>query len=434
MYKLNPPHVYIHESVRNAPKLNARAEAVIAALVNRPPVTVYRDEDLPRMIREEGLLANRRWMGTMDDIPDPILLLNTFRFDGRREERMAFVERECGVSGFHTAEALAGYGPFDWWNSGLSGWKHPDVACRPCWRVHLQNGCAHKCHYCGLGGMLAAMLNVEEYLEHFARLIDAHPWQETYLLEDDADVLGLEPEIDCTGPIIDFFGTLPDRYVILHTKSANVDWMVDRPHNGKTIVVWSISGRGQSERFEPVCGTLDERISAARTLQEAGYPIRYKFKPIIPVRSWRTDASEAIARIFEHTRPDVISLACFMWVDVDGMKQCLDPDALDPAFLAAAENARESMVPHNTRPFPEDLRAEVYQHYLAEIRRHDPDVPVSISTESLDLWKRLGPALGADWRTYTCGCGPQSTPGRKVLPCNPYAVAGGGPVGGFETL
>ena len=67
-----------------------------------------------------------------------------------------------------------------------------DKVCRPCWRIHLQEGCLHRCHYCGYGGLLAAMVNVEEYCEHLGQIIRRHPWQTTYLLDDDADPPGFE--------------------------------------------------------------------------------------------------------------------------------------------------------------------------------------------------------------------------------------------------
>ncbi|MGB2823212.1 MAG: spore photoproduct lyase family protein, partial [Phycisphaerae bacterium] len=306
--------------------------------------------------------------------------------------------------------------------------------CRPCWRVHFQNGCAHKCHYCSLGGLLISMLNVEDYIEHFARLIELNPWQETFLLEDDADVLCLEPELGCLAEIVEFFGRLQGKYLIIHTKSANVDWMADLEHNGNTIIVWSISGRTQSEKLEPVAAGAAERIEAARRAQRAGYTVRYKFKPIIPVSNWREDAAEAVAMIFEKTDPDLISLCVFMWMDAEEMKRRLDASLLDAGCLAAAEAAAERMAEERCKPFPPEVRAEVYELHFNEIRRHSADIPVSLSTESPSMWRLLGERLGATPTSYVCGCGPNSTPWRRKLPCNPFEVVAGGPVGGFEKM
>ena len=236
------------------------------------------------------------------------------------------------------------------------------------------------------------------------------------------------------GTLIEYFGTLKGRYLVIHTKSTNVGWMLNLKHNGNTIIVWSISGQTQSERFEPGAGSTIERIDAARAAQAADYTIRYKFKPIIPVRPWRRDAARTIDGIFERTNPDVISMAVFMWTDFGDMTQRLDTSLLDPEFLAAAEYAVDEVMPTRTKPFPRDVRAEIYEHHLNLIRRRNREIPVSLSTESPEMWRLLSRKLGSTVMNYVCGCGPNSTPWRKKLECDPYKAVERGPVGGFEGM
>lgn len=424
MYRLSPPAVYAHESVVADARYRARLERVVAALAEPCEPIVYGDDDLPGLVRGRGILENCVPMGTLETVPDAILMFNTFRFDGRRDERQAALRRHVEVGYARREDALTGAGAFAWFKERIP--ENPtDTArvCRPCWRLHMQCGCVHKCHYCSLGGLLVAAVNVEEYVEHLDDLIRAHPWQETYLLEDDADVLCLEPELGCLAPIIEYFGTLTGRYLIIHTKSANVDWMLDLKHNGNTIVVWSLAGRTQAERFEPVTGGTAERIEAAHRAEAAGYVVRYKFKPIIPVTGWRQEGSDAVRLLFERTAPDVVSLCVFMWTDADEMKRRLAAAPLEEEFVAAAEAAADDLVGVNARPFPHEVRAAVYDHYLREIRRWNADVPVSLSTETLGMWKEFAPKLGAGPFNYVCGCGPNATPGRRRLPCHPYRNA-----------
>lgn len=428
MYQLDPPAVYAHESVMVEPRYRRRLDRVVAALERPAPVTVFSDTELPQLLAERQLLAGRVPMGTLNPIPDPILVFNTFRFDSRRQEREKLLAGAPDTGSYHLREALAGSGPFCWWTEEN---LHQRI-CRPCWRIHFQNGCAHKCHYCSLGGVLVTMVNVEDYIAHLDRLIKLHPWQETYLLEDDAEVLCLEPELDCLGRIIEHFGTLEDRYLVIHAKSANVDWLLDLKHNGRTIIVWSISTPTQARCFEPVAASTEERIEAARQAQAAGYTVRYKFKPIIPMRNWRDEAAQTVKLMLARTNPDVISLCVFMWMDFADMRRRLDLSLLDQDCVAAAERAQELIKDERTRPFPTEVRAQVYEFYLREIRRHNASVPVSLSTESPDVWKLLSEQLGFQPHDYVCGCGPNSTPWRKKLPCNPFTVNAAGPQGGFE--
>lgn len=425
MYRLEPPAVYVHESVMADARCRGRAEGLVRALAQPVTPVVYRDTDLPRLIREHGLLAGRRPMGALAEVRDPILLLNTFRFDGGFDQRRAALT----AAGWDPAwdgmlPQFIGAPAFHWANYNLDG--DPDRAdkvCRPCWRIHLQQGCVHRCAYCGLGGLLVSMLNVEEYIHWLGRLIDLHPWQQTYLLDDDADPPCLEPEHGVLGPLIEYFGTLPDRYLVIHTKTWNTAWLRGLRHNGHTILVWSLSGPTQSVDLEPRTGSTAERVEAARIAQAAGYPVRYKLKPIIPVRGWREEIAETIRLAFAQTRPDVVSLCALMWMDIDELKRRLPADRLDPGFVAAAEGAREAMARTRTQPFPDEARAVLYEHCLAEIRRWAPDVPVSLSTESFAMWKRLGNQFGFTATNYVCGCGPQSPPGAVRLACHPFRSA-----------
>ena len=423
MYKINPPAIYAHESVMANPVYRARAERVVAALPEPRQIITYADADLPGMIKNNGLLAGRQAMGSLAEVNDPILLFNTFRFDSA-ESAAARRQTLEAAAGQHLPPGLLGTGAFVWFNANLAADKHKDdKVCRPCWRIHLQEGCLHKCKYCGLGGLLVSMVNIEDYCRHLGNLIERHPWQTTYLLDDDADPPGLEPEHGVLGDLIEYFGTLKDRYLIIHTKTWNTAWLRDLKHNGNTIIVWSISGPTQSRLLEPGTGTTEERIEAARIAQEAGYQIRYKFKPIIPVKSWREDAAYTAKLIFAKTNPDVISLCVFMWHEYAQMIKELPMDLLVPEYVQAAEASQAEMAKTLTRPFPLGVRREIYEHHLAEIRKHHPTVPVSLSTENFTMWTAMKQSLGCTATNYVCGCGPRSNPGLAKLDCHPFKVA-----------
>lgn len=425
MYPLDPPGVYVHDSVMNDDRCRRRMERVVAALARPIQPVVFSDDNLPEVMQREGWLNGCAAMGTLDEIRDPILVFNKFRFDDEYSSRLEQFKTQVPQMGDgHLVRNLLGDGAFNWANYNLEGDPNrKDKVCRPCWRIHFQYGCVHRCHYCGFGGLLVTMTNAEDYIHQLQRLMEANTWQETFLLEDDADILCLEPELGCLGPIIEFFGTTGNRYVILHTKSWNVDWMLDLKHNGNTIPVWSLCGPRQSMEIEPKTGTCEERIEAARKCQDAGYTVRYKFKPIIPIEGWREEASTTIEMALTRTKPDVISLCVFMWMEIHDLKRRLHQHTLDPAFVAAAEASIEETKDTVTKPFPEDVRAEIYDYYLTEIRKWNPDVPVSLSTETFSIWKRFQSKLGMNATNYVCGCGPNATPNRKCLTTHPFKSA-----------
>jgi len=279
---------------------------------------------------------------------------------------------------------------------------------------------------------MVAGLNMTEYLQRLDRLMEATPWQLTYLVDDASDVLVYEPELNLFSAMVRFFGAKKDRYLVAHTKSANVDFLQSLPHRGKTIMCYSLSARTQSAQLEKKAGTTDERIAAARKCQAWGMPIRFKFKPIIPVRDWRDEAREMIRQVFDQTKPDNLSMTCLMWMGFEELASCMDLDLLDPKFVDAARQAAEAgWKEGRLRPFPHAVRREIYEFYHREIRAIDAEVPLTLSTESLDMWRDLGPLLGVRPHTYVCGCGPCAVPGMKRLGQNPWQIARRSPAGSY---
>jgi hypothetical protein len=119
---------------------------VVRALKKPVEPVVYCDKDLPRLIKEGRILKNRKAMGTMEKVRDPFMLFNTFRFDGKFQSRLdALKAAGCEIDQ-GTAQTLLGAVAFHWACYNQEGDPHrKDKVCRPCWRIHLQNGCLHRC-------------------------------------------------------------------------------------------------------------------------------------------------------------------------------------------------------------------------------------------------------------------------------------------------
>ncbi|NLE68283.1 MAG: hypothetical protein GX608_12760 [Lentisphaerae bacterium] len=427
MYTMKPPAVFVSDRVLKDDACMRRLTAFMKT-TQAPAWEVIRDEDIPAMLARPVWKRTQGAAGARAQVFDPVFFFNTFRFDNRQDEvRRRISAANPGFDAGTLQDCFLGYQHFTWFNSGQS---HddlkpcPDHVCRPCWRLHLSPGCPHRCAYCGLPGFMVVGLNMGEYLDRLDRLVRANPWQLTYLVDDASDVLVYEPELNLFSELVRYFGTHEDRYLIAHTKSANVDFLRLLPHRGKTIACFSLSANTQSTRLEQGAGTTDERIAAARKCQAWGLPIRFKFKPIIPVRGWRDEAREMIRAVFDQTRPDNLSMTVFMWMRFEEMASCIDLDLLDPKFVDAARAEAASDWEHpRTRPFPHEVRREIYEFYYREVRARDKAVPLTLSTESLAMWRELGPLLGVNPVNYTCGCGPCAVPGLRTLPANPWTAA-----------
>ena len=64
--------------------------------------------------------------------------------------------------------------------------------------------------------------------------------------------------------------------------------------------------------------------------------------------------------------------------------------------------------------FPHETRAEIYRHFIREVRRWNKDVLLYVSTETREMWDELKDELGQDPRRYICACGSAAVPGKKL--------------------
>jgi DNA repair photolyase len=228
------------------------------------------------------------------------------------------------------------------------------------------------------------------------------------------DLITFEPEYGLFDLFSRTLAQFEDRYGHFHTGSANVDWLADLPHRDRLVGVWSTTCEAVARDIEPGSGHAFDRFDAGGKCTEMGIPARYKFKPIIPVRDWRSEYATAIEEALKRSQPESIGFCVFIWHDFDAMAAKLDLDMLDPDFVEAARGAQEEMKGKRQAPFPHEVRKEIYQFMIKEVRRWDQDVLLYLSTESREMWDELKDELGQDPMTYVCGCSSVAVPGCKL--------------------
>ncbi len=412
--KLTPERVYITQQADHDPLSRRRIEAMLTTF-EAGEVSVVGEAELDAVVRERGWHAVKRWGAqTPEEQRDPDIVFTTAKFDGDEARRIGLAQYpNLGV------RDLLGYQTLVYREDGEDAWreKMKGIVCQPAYQLHSMIGCPFRCRYCGMGGVIRILTNMEEYCEQLREWVAIAPEQRLYKWDNQADVNHFEPEYDASRLLVEFFAGQPDRYLEIYAgKSDNVDYLLNLPHEGHTILQWSIAGRTQTEVFEPRTSGWDQRIEAARKCEEAGYVVRFRFSPIIPVANWREDNRDLIDLIFERTRPDVISLCAFGWMGLEDARSCLPFDLLDPEFVAAMEAAEpflreRGFTAGGGRPIPHDARAVMFRFLIDEIRRHSPDQVIALCLETEEMWRLFERDLRQGSRHYVCNCGGQCTPG-----------------------
>jgi spore photoproduct lyase len=379
MLALPAKTVYIAPDVRRNPACRARLERML------PHVRCTDIRDLDEAALQAVFDLGKRRHGKDDFGDDAVVVFATY--DERRAGWYCHWRDEAGAHG---------------------------GACQPALELNLVDGCVFRCAYCGFGRSIIFYLDVERLIAGLDAVFARYPAQRLYKYSNMTDLPPFEPEADLVPPMVRRFAREPERYLMLFTKSHNVDFLLDLEHGGRTIVSWSLTCDTASRLVDKRTATLAERVDAMAKVQAAGYPVRARLSPIVPVANWRAEYEQLFRLLLGRVRPDVVTLELLGWMTVDDLLALFDRSLLDAGALAAAEAARGELAGVHWGPFTQATHEEVYRFCLETVQRIAPGTPVSLCHGTPASWAALGPAMRMTPDDYLCNCGPLTTPGAAL--------------------
>ena len=368
--------VYIDPEVHRKPNCRRRLDRVL------PHVRCEDTRDLDADALQRVLAIGKRRHGKDDFGDDAVLVFTTFD------------------------EARLGW--FYHWRDEAG--RHGGV-CQPALELNIVNGCVFRCTYCGFGRYIVFHLDVERLVGGLDDCFARYPDQRLYKYSNMTDLPPFEPELDAIGPVVERFSREQDRYLMLFTKSDNVSFLSDLDHRGHTIISWSLTCDTASRIADKRTATMHERIDAMARMQQAGYPVRARLSPIVPVVNWREEYTKLFEQLFSRVQPDVVTLELLGWMDCDDLLAIFDRSLLDPIAVEAAENAREELADVLWGPFTQETHQEIYGFCIETVRRLSPKTAVSVCHGTETTWRALGTRMEMSPENYVCNCGPFSTPG-----------------------
>jgi len=197
---------------------------------------------------------------------------------------------------------------------------------------------------------------------------------------DSLATLGLMPGL--LPELVNHFSEPGYDKLLLLTKSARTGQLLDLDHRGSTIVAWSLNCNRVIQEVELGAASLDERLGAARACQEAGYPVRFRFDPLVAIDIWEEQYSEMVERTLATVVPERITLGSYRLLgNLDRIIEQRFPDST----LLNQELERDG----KRLRYPHELRRRMYEFVIGEIRKHDDTTPVSICKETPRMWADL---------------------------------------------
>jgi len=265
------------------------------------------------------------------------------------------------------------------------------VRCCPYYKlVPLSNGCPYFCTYCYLAFVyrnyapfIKININYDTMFKQIRKVFAGAGGKVSFNMGEMLDSLALDHITNLTTMLVPFFAALSRGYLMLLTKSSNVENMLAVKPNEHTVVSWSLNSRRMIEQHEIGTASLSERIEAARKCQQHGYRIRFRIDPGILYPAWQEDYADLIEKTLTIVKPENITLGMLrllpghfrMAADTYGNRA---RKLLNYNFVRGASD-------HKLRYRPEQ-RIEFYTHLINTIRSFDKDVSISLCRETPEIW------------------------------------------------
>ena len=418
MVPLKASKIYIVEGIEDDPILRQRARR-LESRIAADSIEHIGDAGFNH-IAEKELKSSRH--GMKSDF-EPIVIFNKFRFDDtpeikakrKRDFPALFVSSRQNLSGY----GVSGFGGFDWRESGSKTYRErTGLVCQPAWQIHTIWGCHYRCAYCSLGHYINIMMNLEDFVSRLDGYIEKASGQTLYQYDNGTDTVCFEPEYGGARLLVEYFAGRENESLELYVgKSDNVDFLLNLDHRGQTVCCWSISGQTQSTLFEYKTANMDARIASAQRCQVAGYHVRFRLSPIIPVRNWEAENREMIEMLFSETLPDVITFETLRFLDYDAIESSFDLSLLDPEFVQVMQESQDAKQVQGGQ-IPHDYRKKVYRFIIDELERVSPQTPYALCRAPRIMWDEFADDFAKHGQTpdyYVCNCGPTSAPGHELL-------------------
>jgi spore photoproduct lyase len=164
------------------------------------------------------------------------------------------------------------------------------ATCRPSahYQLPLCTGCPGLCEYCYLltnmsrSPYIRIYVNLDQILERTAAYIrDRLPEPTVFEGAATSDPLAVETYSGSLARVIEFFAGQPRGRFRFVTKFDDVDSLLPLQHRGATRFRFSVNTEAVIHHFEHGTPPLAARLSAARKVADAGYPLGFMIAPII---------------------------------------------------------------------------------------------------------------------------------------------------------
>ncbi|MCD6099866.1 MAG: three-Cys-motif partner protein TcmP [Candidatus Marinimicrobia bacterium] len=275
--------------------------------------------------------------------------------------------------------------------------KKTDVVCPHFIELKWAYGCPYDCAWCYLKGTFrfrpegtSPVVKPYEKIElHTRKFLEEVKTPEILNTGEIADSLMYEHvDIPFSKFIIPIFEEQNIHKVLFLTKSSNVKNLLEiEPHN-QAIISFSLNAIPVADRWEKAPHVL-KRIEAAKKVFDAGYEVRVRIDPMVPIENWQKYYLYLLEIIFENLTPERITLG-----SLRGLQSTIN-GCTDKTWV---RYLKESSSWGKKIDFK--TRYNMYSTLIQELKTTYKFDKVALCKETIQMWD----ALKMDWKKIRCNC------------------------------
>lgn len=273
-----------------------------------------------------------------------------------------------------------------------------DVVCPHFIELKWANGCNFDCAWCYLNGTFRFRpMGKKPYMKDLARvkgdilqffssvskpaLLNSGELSDSLVFENNGGALSKH--------IIPMFLAQDRHKLLIVTKSADVGKVLRTNSQERVVVSFSVNAGKVAKKWERKAPGPAARLKAARKLHEAGYKIRIRLDPIVPIECWEKEYKAVIDEIFRNLRPERITLG-----SLRGLQSTINfsEDKSWTEYLDDKSNWGKKI--------SFDKRYELYRTLIDYLKDEHKFGQISLCKETVGMWERLK----LDYQRMKCNC------------------------------
>lgn len=276
--------------------------------------------------------------------------------------------------------------------------RSTNVVCPHFLELKWAYGCPFDCAWCYLKGTFRflptrtkpVVKSYDKIESHIRRFLSELTTPEVLNTGEIADSLMSEGSSQPFSKfIIPIFESQSRHKVLFLTKSNNIRCLLEINSHNQVIISFSFNADEVAKKWERGAPPVARRIEAAKELTKAGYEVRIRIDPIVPIPDWEEHYTSLVDQIFASFTPERITLG-----SLRGLQSTIN-GSTDRSWV---EYLKENSNWGKKVDFK--TRYEIYASMIKKLKDVYRYEGVALCKETVAMWAKLG----MDYRKIKCNC------------------------------